>query len=464
MSCTKKDPWYVVARRIVIAPFAVPGFIVFFLFWKYAIGLGTVRAVLRLFAGRDKNGRRKEPSRFPFFWWLVANYVLWTMHSHLRKKQICEGMPNCLHTIRLIQGIWNACRRNGEVVVGYFQEMKDCLEQKAFTSRDLTFFKKQKGGVFSPSIRDLIKCALQIQRDDLAFVLWCFTGACELLSRQPPLPPFVDIVLENKEAWTRGIYKFGPFFRQVLVNYAEYMLHTSLDFKDKEAAHLWAKAGQCAEAIRQILRRNEASSEMQTLVDAYCEYANDAGARVYLCYLEVERAREEEAVRVRVEEVEAKRRAEEKSAEKARRKAERKARKAAEKAERDDPNTPKTVESVLTGQHGRFEFMRRKKGRGITIHDVHNKRFYRHLSAPKALEALKDLFVQYGDGASPVECCLPCNDQSWKGSFNYGDLQKFYNEQTQTWGEAHPDAAADERYEHPNWRRIIPDDQPIKKS
>lgn len=154
-----------------------------------------------------------------------------------------------------------------------------------------------------------------------------------------------------------------------------------------------------------------------------------------------------------------------KDAAKRERKAAQKEEKAAQAAR---PLSELPIEEVLKGRRGRFEITKcraSKKnpngGKGYTIHDCDNHKYYRNLSAPMVLKALRDLFVEFKDGKEPIEYIIPLNDVGWKANFKGKDYADFYNEQTETYLEAHPGAADADKDRYKDCVRIIPDGQPL---
>ena len=468
---SKHDPWYKIATRTIFGPIALPLVSVYYLyFWKYAISLSSFRAAFNACALYfcAKDGRAPKPVKFPLFWWWLANMMLVALHDHLVKEHICNGAANCTKSIRLIQGIWNVCRKDGKTMLFFLEEIQWLKDHKDFLKRDRKYVMRQMGAVFPKSIETLFDYALRFESDDLKLVLWVYCTVREVVLNDKKrdwskLIDMIGVVLKSEDTWKHFITNFAEVVSKVITRYPERMIEIALDYNDKYAAHIWAKAGQQALAIIQLRGSPDYEEKMPALLAEYCRLANDAGARIYTHYLDDERKAEEAKRAAEQREQENRRAAEEKEVEKQKRKAERKAKKAAEMAVKNDPNTPKTPREFLRGRLGRFELMWAKNGKSLTIHDVKHRQFYRKLSAPKALNCLTALFVEYGDGVQPAKCILPLDDKGWKGSFNYGDLQDFYNEQTETYSEACPDASADDKYQHPDWRRIIPDEKPLKR-
>ena len=245
----------------------------------------------------------------------------------------------------------------------------------------------------------------------------------------------------------------------MMSGYSENMVKYSYGFGDHEAAVLWTKAGQLAKEIQSTQPSPETDAVNAAHLAEFCRLANDAGARIYAALVKADM--EAEGKRRVAAEAKAK-----KDSAKKERKAAQKEEKAAQAAR---PLSDLPLEEVLKGRRGRFEITKcraSKKnpngGKGYTIHDCDHGKYYRNMSAPMVLKALRDLFVEFKDGKEPIECIIPLNDVGWKANFKGKDYTDFYNEQTETYLEAHPGATDAEKDQHKDCVRIIPDGQPLR--
>lgn len=447
--------------QILALPVTGPFFTIYFaFFWPYTLRMKTICAIKTILE------KKSRPSRCAPLMWLVVNYFLWALKHEFGEKGVTIDLVSFKHTIAIIRRMWVAAARRGDIVLDFMLASAP-IEFSEFKKRNQKIFKAMLGGVFTDNLREFLTAALEVTKEDQESGVQIYDYIASVVEedwrtdKANPLKKILyDYYIEktNRNNLENIVRNFRRVVTMSLSGYADRMMEIARSYHQGDAEILWIKAGQLARQFKAEKPSEETNPQMAEHLTEYCQYANDAGALIYAAMTEAERTAEEKQ-KAATESEEKKK--EEKQAHKAEKKAER-------EAERARPASELSPYEFLKGRKGRFEFIhcRRSKNnpkaKGITIHDVDHKKYYKNLSADKALRALKDLFVEFKDGKEQIRCIVPLNDAGWKGSFNYGDLQKFFNDQIETYREAHPEAGADELYQHQPECRIIPDGQPLK--